>query len=67
MTLHGSPNPYLGIHGVNWSRNLATGHFAQSPWQDPFVERLIGTLRRHCLDLLIVLNERPFRHIVARY
>ena len=24
----------------------------QSPWQNPFVERLIGTLRRDCLDVI---------------
>jgi putative transposase len=39
----------------------------RSPWQNPFVERLIGTLRHDCLDHLIVLNERHLRHIVARY
>jgi putative transposase len=39
----------------------------RSPWQNPFAERLIGTLRRDCLDHLIVLNERHLRRIVARY
>src|SRR6266851_7536757 len=39
----------------------------RSPWQNPFVERLIGTLRRDCLDHVIALNERHLRHIVARY
>jgi putative transposase len=39
----------------------------RSPWQNPFVERLIGTLRHDCLDHLIVLNERHLRRIVARY
>src|ERR1700675_851132 len=39
----------------------------RSPWQNPFVERLIGTLRRDCLDHLIVLNERHLRRIVAGY
>ena len=36
-------------------------------WQNPFVERLIGTLRRDCLDHVIVLNERHLRRIVTRY
>jgi putative transposase len=31
------------------------------------VERLIGTLRRECLDHVIVLNERYLRRIIARY
>src|SRR5262249_21062052 len=30
-----------------------------SPWQNPYVERLIGTIRRECLDHMIVLNARP--------
>jgi transposase InsO family protein len=30
----------------------------RSPWQNPFVERVIGSLRRECLDHVIVLNER---------
>jgi Integrase core domain len=28
-----------------------------SPWQNPYVERLIGSIRRECLDHVIVLNE----------
>jgi putative transposase len=39
----------------------------RSPWQNPFVERLIGTLRRDCLDHVIVLNDRHLRRIVGRY
>src|SRR6202521_1260449 len=29
----------------------------KSPWQNPYVERLIGSIRRECLDHVIVLNE----------
>jgi len=39
----------------------------RSPWQNPFVERLIGTLRRDCLDHVIALNEHHLRRVVARY
>jgi putative transposase len=39
----------------------------RSPLQNPFVERLIGTLRRDCLDHVIVQNERHLRRIVGRY
>jgi transposase InsO family protein len=36
----------------------------RSPWQNAYVERLIGTIRRACLDHMIVLNERClYRHI----
>jgi len=39
----------------------------QSPWQSPYVERLIGSLRRECLDHVIVLNERHLHRIVFSY
>jgi putative transposase len=31
---------------------------ARSPWQNPFAERLIGSIRRDCLDQVIVLTKR---------
>ena len=40
---------------------------ARSPWQSPYVERLIGTLRRDCLDHVIVLSENHLRRIVRGY
>ena len=36
----------------------------RSPWQSPYVERVIGSIRRECLDHVIVLNER---HGCGRY
>ena len=30
----------------------------RSPWQSPYVERLVGSIRRECLDRVIVFNER---------
>ena len=38
----------------------------QSPWQNPFVERLIGSIRRECLDHVLVLSERHLRRILIR-
>ena len=36
----------------------------RSPWQRAYVERVIGTLRRECLDHMIVFNERSlYRHV----
>jgi len=40
---------------------------ARSPWQNPFVERLIGSIRRECLDHVIVMNEKHLRRILAAY
>ncbi len=39
----------------------------RSPWQNPFVERVIGSIRRECLDHMIVLNERHLLRILASY
>ena len=39
----------------------------RSPWQNPYCERLIGSIRRECLDHVIVLNERHLRRILRSY
>src|SRR5215469_16171483 len=39
----------------------------QSPWQNAYVERLIGSIRRECLDHVIVLNETGLRRILKSY
>jgi transposase InsO family protein len=39
----------------------------RSPWQNPYVERLIGSIRRECLDYIIVLNERHLRRVMSGY
>ena len=46
----------LGVEQVGTAR--------RSPWQNPFVERVIGTIRRDCLDHWIVLDERHLRRIL---
>jgi hypothetical protein len=40
---------------------------ARSPWQSPYVERLIGSLRRDCLEHVIVLNGRHLRRLLDSY
>ena len=39
----------------------------RSPWQSPYVERLIGSLRRECFDHMVVLNESFLRRILKSY
>src|SRR5436309_16019721 len=39
----------------------------QSPWQNPFAERLIGSIRRECLNHVLVLGERHLRRILTGY
>jgi len=39
----------------------------RSPWQNPYAERVIGSIRRECLDHLMVLGERHLRRILSGY
>jgi putative transposase len=39
----------------------------RSPWQHPYVERLIGILRRECLDHMVVLNATHLRRLLREY
>ena len=39
----------------------------RSPWQSPYVERLIGSVRRECLDHVIVLNQGHLHRVLESY
>ena len=39
----------------------------RSPWQNAYVERMIGSIRRDCLDHVVVLNERQLKRILTSY
>ena len=39
----------------------------RSPWQNAYAERVIGSIRRECLDYVIVFNERHLRRVLSRY
>ena len=39
----------------------------QSPWQNGHAERLIGSIRRECLDHVVVFSEAHLRRILAAY
>jgi transposase InsO family protein len=39
----------------------------RSPWQNPYIERLIGTVRRECVDWVLVLGEAHLRRIHSSY
>ena len=62
-----------GIYGEAVSRFLvATGieevkTAYRSPWQNPFVERYIGTLRRELLDHVIVLSEEHLKGLLKQF
>jgi hypothetical protein len=38
-----------------------------SPWQNGFAERLIGSIRRECLDHLVIVGEAHLRRILGTY
>jgi len=39
----------------------------RSPWQNPFVERLIGSIRRECLDHVVVFSGGHLRRLLSNY
>jgi transposase InsO family protein len=39
----------------------------KSPWQNPYAERVVGTLRRELLDHIIPLNERHLHKLLREY
>jgi putative transposase len=40
---------------------------ARSPWQNPYVERVIGSLRRECTDHVIVMGASHLRRVLLAY
>jgi len=49
----------MGIHEVVTA--------VRSPWQNAYAERLIGSIRRECLDQIIIGNERGLRRVLHAY
>jgi transposase InsO family protein len=39
----------------------------RSPWQNGYVERVIGSIKRECMDHVILLNENHLRNILTAY
>ena len=73
-----SPPKYLlrdrdSIYGVEFQLGAKALGLQQvriaprSPWQSPYVERLIGSVRRDCLDHVIVLNRRHLHRGLESY
>jgi transposase InsO family protein len=59
------------IYGVAFERRVAgiveVVSAPASPWQNPYVERVIGSIRRECLDHVIILNEAHLRRVLTSY
>src|SRR5690242_13341368 len=61
------------VYGERFSRQAKTLEIreaviaARSPWQNAYAERVIGTIRRECLDHVVVIGERHLREILSKY
>jgi len=62
-----------GIYGSVFQKRLSNMGITEvktaprSPWQNPFAERVIGSIRRECLNHVIVLNAEHLRSILSEY
>ncbi len=52
------------VHGMGIDEVLIA---PRSPWQNPYAERVIGSIRRECLDNIIVLNKRHLKRTLTSY
>jgi len=61
------------IFGLEFARTVSNVGIEEirisphSPWQNPYVERLIGSIRRECLDHMIIFNEEHLRRVLRQY
>jgi transposase InsO family protein len=61
------------IYGTDFARRVSSMGIEQvvtayrSPWQNPYVERAIGSLRRECFDPVIILGEQHLRRVLREY
>ncbi|OGL49063.1 MAG: hypothetical protein A2161_17060 [Candidatus Schekmanbacteria bacterium RBG_13_48_7] len=46
-------------------RDVRTAY--RSPWQNPYIERFIGTLRAELLNYVIILNEKHLRSLLTEF
>jgi transposase InsO family protein len=52
------------VHSLDMQEVLTA---PQSPWQNPYVERLIGSIRRECLNHVIIFNELHLKRLLCAY
>ena len=62
-----------GIYGQDFSDRVGRMGIEQvliapqAPWQNPYAERIVGSIRRECLDHVIVLNEDHLHRVLTDY
>ena len=52
------------VKAMNITELITAPHL---PWQNAYVERVIGSIRRECLDHLMIFNQRHLRRILSAY
>jgi len=61
------------LYGSVFSKRVAAMEVTEvvtapsSPWQNTHVERVIGSIRRECLDHVVIFNERHLRRVLSSY
>jgi len=61
------------VYGERFSRQAKTLDIREaviaprSPWQNAYAERVIGSIRRECLDHVVVMGERHLLGILSKY
>jgi transposase InsO family protein len=61
------------VYGERFSRQAKTLDIGEvitaprSPWQNPYAERVIGSIRRECVDHVVVIGERHLLRILTKY
>ena len=62
------PMVHAGSGNQGPERRLATVFGSEgSPWQNCFAERLIGSIRRECVDHVVALGEQHLRRVLRSY
>jgi transposase InsO family protein len=62
-----------GTYGAEFSKRVAALGIEEkpiaprAPWQNPYAERLIGSIRRECLNNVIVIGERHLQNVLKDY
>jgi transposase InsO family protein len=62
-----------GVYGDEVRLRIASLHMEEvltaprSPWQNPYAERLIGSIRRDCLNHFVILNAKHLKRTLASY
>lgn len=55
------------IHASGSVHRYSRSPDPRSPWQNAYAERLIGSIRRECVDHIVVFGERHLRHVLLSY